>query len=311
MIYFRLFREQRKRCGKSVEEPSGGEALDLDVKLPPGLVGNPNGVPRCTRAEFDSETGSAYGEPEKCPADSQVGFDIIGLHGSGSTELPVFNLVPPPGVAALFAFDIDGIDVFLDARVRSGGDYGITEHVDNLPKREVVFNSTTIWGVPAEKSHDFMREGYGCVEDGMGVAVSKAPLAGFLTLPTACMGPMTGVAEIVSTWTDQHATASQDFTTHNFEGTPTGFTGCEHLTHFEPTAAISPDTTFSDTPAGLTATVRLPQGLNGEGLATSGLKETTVTLPEGVAINPGQATGLVACQPSEENIGGPQIRRRI
>jgi hypothetical protein len=32
------------------------------------------------------------------------------------------------------------------------------------------------------------------------------------------------------------------------------------------------------------------------------LKNTTVTLPEGVAINPGQATGLAACQASEENI---------
>ena len=36
----------------------------------------------------------------------------------------------------------------------------------------------------------------------------------------------------------------------------------------------------------------MPQGLNPEGLATSGLKDTTVVLPEGMAINPGQATGL-------------------
>ncbi len=67
---------------------------------------------------------------------------------------------------------------------------------------------------------------------------------------------------------------------------------------------MAPDTSFSDTPAGLTAIVKVPQGLNPEGLAAPGLKETTVTLPEGVVINPGQATGLVACQPSQEDIGG-------
>ncbi len=287
------------------EEPTGGEALDLDVKFPPGLVGNPTAAPRCTRAEFDNEVGAEYEGEGRCPADTQVGVDSAVVGGVGA-ELPVFNLVPPPGVAAQFAFDIDGIDVFLDARVRSGGDYGITEHVDDLPKREVVFNSTTIWGVPAEASHDFLRRGTGCVEDGMGGCGSKAPLAGFLTLPTSCSGPKTGVAEIVGTWEDEHAHASQEFTTHDFEETPSGFTGCERLVHFEPTANIAPDTTFSDTPAGLTATVRIPQGLNSEGLATSGLKETTVTLPEGVAINPGQATGLVACQVSEENVGGPE-----
>ncbi len=174
------------------EEPSGGEALDLDVKFPPGIVGNPTAVPRCTRAEFDSETGDAYEAPGKCPADSQIGFDIAGLSGSGSTELPVFNLVPPPGVAAQFAFDIDGIDVFLDARVRSGGDYGITEHVDDLPKRKVVFNSTTIWGVPVEASHDFLREGTGCVEDGMGACGFEGAASGVLDAPHVLFGSYDG-----------------------------------------------------------------------------------------------------------------------
>jgi hypothetical protein len=77
--------------------------------------------------------------------------------------------------------------------------------------------------------------------------------------------------------------------------------GCEHLVHFEPSIAISPDTSAADSPAGLTADLRLPASVNGvaggEGLAVSGLRNTTVVLPEGMTINPGQATGLTACQP--------------
>ena len=87
---------------------------------------------------------------------------------------------------------------------------------------------------------------------------------------------------------------------------PSSFTGCSRLAHFEPTVSIAPETSFADTPSGLSAIVRVPQGLNPEGLASSGLKETTVTLPEGIGINPGQATGLVACHPGEEDIGGPE-----
>jgi hypothetical protein len=292
-----------KGLGNGGEYPTGGEQLDLDVRLPPGLVGDPNAVPRCRRREFDNAIGSGRAE-ETCPADTQVGVDAAGLQGLEFVDLPVYNLVPPPGVAAQFAFSIDGIDVFIDARVRSGGDYGITEQVDNLPKRHIVYNSTTIWGVPEEASHDLERYGTGCLEDGFGGCGSNASPAGFLTLPTSCAGARNGVAEIRGTWEDLDAKASQEFTTRDFEGNPVGFTGCERLVHFEPTVSIAPDTSFSDTPAGLTTTVRLPQGFNAEGLATSGLKETTVTLPKGIVINPGQATGLVACQPSEENIGG-------
>ena len=261
------------------ELPAGGEPRDAEFILPPGLVGNAQAVPRCTRAAFDNE---------ECPPSTWIGEDVTspGWFIPGF-EFAVYNLVPPPNVAAQFAFTYAGtIQVFIEARVRSGGDYGITERVNNIPQEHVVTNTTTIWGIPAQHNES----GY--------------PPAPFLSLPTSCNGqPEFGLVAL-NTWEHPETSYATKDTMHLSDGDPTGFTGCERLAHFDPTVSIAPDTSFADTPAGLSATVKLPQGLNPEGLATSGLKETTITLPEGVVINPGQATGLAACQPWQEDIGG-------
>jgi hypothetical protein len=288
--------------GNKIFLPSGGEAKAVNVNLPPGLVGEPNGVPQCTRQEFD-EGEFAGGEVGGCPPDTQVGIERAGVSaiapdltfGEEAGIQPtfnVYNLVPPPGVAAEFGFDFDKNQVFINAKVRSGGDYGITVN-SNVPQSFIVFSSTTIWGVPGEH----------------GTGASDKP---FLTLPTSCSSQGQFSIEMLGTWQDPEATApvvSAPY--HDNEGTPTRFSGCERLVHFQPTVSLAPDTSFSDTPAGLSATVKVPQGLNPEGLATPGLKETTVVLPEGVVINPGQATGLVACQPSQENIGGPEAEKEV
>ncbi len=294
-----------REAGEGSTVPSGGEPRSLDGILPPGLVGNPNVVPQCTRERFDEE-----GKPEPgvtgCPASSNIGWVEVEAKGiEGGALFPIFDLAPPAGVAAQFGFDVlGGNEVFIDARVRSGGDYGITAHSPDVPQRGVLFFRGTFWGVPGDPSHDPERYGTGCIPDGSGGCGSSGGTAPFLTLPTACQGPQAFTVEETSTWQEEHTDASRSFLSQDQNGQPAGFTGCERLVHFEPTINLAPDTTFSDTPAGLTATVKLPQGLNPEGLATSGLKETTVTLPEGIVINPGQATGLVACQSSEENLGG-------
>jgi hypothetical protein len=277
--------------GKFQEVSTGGEARALNTNLPPGLIGEPSAVPQCTRQQFDGE---------ECPPESQVGMDYATTGGFAniSAGFDVFNMVPPPGVAAEFAFDFAGISIFLDATVRSGGDNGITVHVHPVPQRQILFNTITIWGVPGEHER-------------LGIPAEPTGAKPLLSLPTSCGGqqPMFSLEEL-GTWQEEAATPPPlSFPFHTNNGTPSGFTGCERLVHFTPTASIAPDTSQGDTPAGLTTTVRVPQGLNPEGLATSGLKNTTVVLPEGIAINPGQATGLVACQLWQENVGGPDAEK--
>jgi hypothetical protein len=295
------------------EEPVG-EPRDLDFKLPPGFVGNPTAVQQCPRSQFDEgEEGENSGKG--CAPSAMIGHDLTEL-GSSSEEanhaifggFHVYNIVSPPDLAAQFGFNLRGIETLLDAKVRSGGDYGITEHVDNVPQRHILFNTITIWGNPSEPGLDPLHNQPGpprasCVPDTVrGGCEYLGPQKPFLTLPTSCQGSLSLSGEMLGTWQDIEAGAKTELETHNNEGVKVGITGCERLVHFEPSAGIAPDTTRADTPAGLTTEVRLPQDVNPETLSTAGLKNTTVVLPEGVVINPGQATGLVACQPTQENI---------
>jgi hypothetical protein len=241
--------------------PVGGEADDLEVQLPPGLIGNPTAVPQCTRQQLDEEPFEGG-----CPADTQIGANETTITEGitiKSANSPVFNMVPPAGVPALFAAVVDHVFVFLEPRVRSGGDYGITVHVEKLPQVGIVSNITTIEGEPG-----------------------GAPL---LTMPTSCAAPLRfGIR--ANTWQDRSVTAEKSFELPEM-------TGCEHLS-FPPSISAAPDTGATDTPAGLTFGVTVPQEglLLPEGLSTADIQNTTVTLPEGFVINPGQAAGLQACK---------------
>jgi hypothetical protein len=257
--------------------PTGGEPHALNVSMPPGIVGEPGAVPQCPREQFDPGAGSGEG----CPADTEIGEDIA-LVGGGIGHFPVYNLVPPAGVAAEFGFDFSGTHSFLDAKVRSGGDYGITEHV-SFPQQGVRFNTLTLWGEPGEH----------------GTGASVRP---FLTMPTSCGRSLPASLELLGTWQNPASFAQAGFLLHNNEDSEAQIMGCERLSNFEPSITLAPETSYSDTPTGLSTRVRVPQGLNPEGLATSGLREATVVLPKGVAINPGQATGLVACPPQDESL---------
>ena len=131
-----------------------------------------------------------------------------------------------------------------------------------------------------------------------------------LTLPTSCGAPPQFGIEALGTWQEEFAVTHEDnplfkaqssVTMHNNADEPVGITGCEKLVHFQPTIEAAPDTSDTDSPAGLTATVRIPQGVNPEGLATAGLHATTVVLPEGMVDQP---------RPSDRPAGLPVLPGR-
>ena len=79
--------------------------------------------------------------------------------------------------------------------------------------------------------------------------------------------------------------------------------GCEGL-DFSPTLQLSPTSSVADSPTGLHVDLHIPQQPSIKDPARpreSDLKDTVVTLPQGLTINPASAGGLEAC--SSQQIG--------
>jgi hypothetical protein len=288
---------------------------DFSFKLPPGLIGNPTAYPHCTLEQFST---IAHGANE-CPQGSVLGVGIATflLEGKLDTSTsPLFNLEPSVGEPARFAFQPAGVPVFLETSVRTGGDYGVTVHVENIPQSVGFLSSTvTLWGVPGDSRHADAR-GLGCLEETDGrteeelilknlqpcVALNESNPPPFLALPTSCTGVLKDTVE-ADTWDEPHNEVS--FTAQPLqapaEGVMPALDGCGRLA-FGSEISVSPDVQAASTPSGLKVDVHVPQeeALNANGLAPSDVKNITVALPAGLALNPAAADGREAC--SEEQI---------
>jgi hypothetical protein len=278
-------------------QTAGGELRSIEAGLPPGFFGEPNTTPYCRRAQFDAQ---------ECPADTQIGYDLApeteDTRGGpiGWFSLPVYNMVPPRGVTDEFAVTILGFQVFFNTGPQGYGDYHLITRIDNIPANKFDANILTLWGDAAEGSHNVERkfEGKGSEETTLceNGCASTAPSRPFLTLPTACGGPQQFTVSGLGTWEEPNARAQDVYSTSGALDEPFGFNGCSALA-FEPSLTASPESHAADSPTGLGVDVSFPQeALRVPGQLTEAtVKNATVTLPEGLVINPGQAAGLTAC----------------
>lgn len=301
------------------------DARTIRVDLPAGLVGNPSAVQKCTRTDFFSPDPEHAPDGTACPLESQVGMTYIELVQGVKLVSAVWNLTPSPGSPATFGLVITGIRILANASVRTGGDYGITLTFPEINQGVPILSTKfTLWGNPPESSHDFQRcstpDGFvdppqctGNPGDAVRgpnsvVDVNSEP---FITNPTACTAAGVGLPTnlTVSSWQNPGVFATGQFISHlppaipappASWGPPQGPTGCEALP-FAPEMTVAPTSREAGAPTGLDVTLKLPQdGLRDpHGLATAHLKRATVTLPEGMALNPAVAEGLSSCLPSQ------------
>jgi hypothetical protein len=273
-------------------------AKDVIGHLPPGLLGNPAATPALCTADQLAENYYHYNKPQNregievpaCPQESQIGIVRVSL-GGGSWYTGLFNMVPSYGAATELGFEIAETPIALSAYVRPG-DSGIdiisrnTSTTFPVPEAEV-----TVWGVPADHSHDPYR-GL-CLDSPFDqgpngrICPSAVPPYAFLRNPTSCMGSPLAFGLESNSYDEPEVWIKASL------AGPT-MSGCESVP-FSPDITADPTGTATNSPTGVSVKLSLPQNVSADGLATADLKKAVVTLPEGMVINPSSADGLQAC----------------
>jgi uncharacterized repeat protein (TIGR01451 family) len=271
---------------------------DLFAELPAGFVGNLASLgAACTVFEVHEFL---------CPPAAAVGGAAIKLEPSVvGAHTPIYNVIPEQGYAAAFAFMPHGTStliVVVRAKLRSNGDYGVTAVAPLAPQApqplKAEFVTLCSYGAKVENVPPGSRAIFeGCRHSGE-TGASEVP---FLTNPTRCSGPLLTSARLDS-WQRPGATDAEGFPDladpnwKSSEAAAPAIAGCNHL-EFEPSFEGRPTTNLADAPAGLDFHLHIPQpGIKDpEGFASPALRDTTVVLPEGMAVNPAAATGLEAC----------------
>jgi hypothetical protein len=295
-----------------IEEPGEPEVVqDVAIDLPTGVFGNPGAISKCRSSDFAINA---------CTPASQAGLVTIRANYENDPEfllgtVPVYNMetVSEDEAARIsFVAPIVNIPITVPISVRSDSDYGlrlgVTGISQQVPLRSADF---TIWGFPADPEHDRQRFKIGspgnppaCVEslttDCLG---SPHPEAGLLLRPytnnpSICTGQELPVDVSVVSYQDPDTPATAD---SSYPAT----TGCENQ-KFDPVFNLGLTTNEADSPSGLDIQLKADQFLDGTASSPATLRTATLTLPEGLTINPDAADGQTACTDSEAGFNTDQ-----
>jgi hypothetical protein len=267
-----------------------GNVENTIVDLPPGLVGDPTSLLTCPRSNLGLSA---------CDPGTQVGVITLagtataGLGGVlGRTTLPLFNMEPRRGDIADFGFTVLGVNTHILFHLDPARGYALRTVTPDISQAlETTGAKVTVWGVPADPSHDPYRGGLGgCIGEeaicGNGASAGVEPVA-FLSNPTQCGAPPVFFFA-ANPWQDP-----LNFV-HGADAMENGITGCDQL-EFDPTIQVRPTTDLANAPSGLEFALHIPQNEDPEGLTTAHMRDISVTLPEGMTLNPSSADGLGAC----------------
>ncbi len=293
----------------SLDSASNAEiAKDATYNAPPGYWLVPSAVTHCLAANLALD---------ECSSTSQVGLITVRARHEGQAEFllgtaPVYALEPPSGQYGALGFTLPTINTeeMAGLSLRGASDYGTRLTLANLPQDAPISTlNLTLWGVPADVSHDAERfpkgspgnppgcpgsEDTSCLEN---PTVSNLSLSPFTLSPTTCQPKLTATLD-VQTYESPEASA------HSTASLPKA-TGCDQLS-FNPSLFAEPTTNVAYARSGLRLNIENPQSLSPSVPTPSGLREAFVTLPEGLDISPVLPEGLVVCEDAEAALGSEE-----
>jgi hypothetical protein len=264
---------------------------DIDVDLPPGVIGNPQTVPTCGVLQLGTEV-----ENSECPQDSQVGTTEVTLGGDppGTFLEPIYNMPSPGGdVVARLGFFAAAYPAVINVRLNPLDD-SLSADLEGLPAAAALIGATTtLWGVPAAPSHNQQRltpEEAFHHQSPPGGRSPGLPEAPFMSNPTSCES---GRQVSISARSYQ----LPEVVSKKVVPFP-NIAGCGKL-GFAPRFSLLPTSSEAASATGVDVNVEVPQDETPNGRATSALRAAEVTLPPGLTINPAAGDGLEACSPAQ------------
>jgi hypothetical protein len=269
---------------------------DLRVDTPPGFIGNPSAVGECSQVQFTVG---------KCPRSSVVGrSDLLVYPISGGVQelfvlsSTVYNLSHPRGVITDLAFVIAGNPVHIKVSLDPSNHYAITSEVPSINETNPPYSQKlTLWGVPADHSHDSEGCGSALLITTESECATDATPRPFLSVPSQCESPNTFRLHHYDSWQHKNVFGPEiDYTI------PGLITDCDKP-RFEPDVEIEPTGKQANTPTGLDVHVKIAQNENPNALATPPVKRFTVKLPEGMSFSPSFADGLKSCTLAQMQLG--------
>jgi len=288
---------------KDAEGRVGGTPRNVTVDLPVGLAGYVSGIPTCTPEQLSQPSG-VFPFVVTCPTESQVGvaevtLNVEALGGPVPFKVPIFNMTRDEGQTANFAFIANGVVASGIVTSVDPVDHHLRSSVVNIGAAfEVLNTKLTLWGAPADSSHDAER-GEVCFTSipicGNGNHPAGTNAVPLIRNPTRCTGNPLPVKLTVQPWENPAL---------NLEAVSSlpPVTDCAQV-QFGPRMTIQPSSTQAGSPAGYDVDLSLPQNPDANGIATSDLKDAVVTMPKGVRLSTAIADGLQGCTQAQL---GPQ-----
>ena len=307
------------------------DVKDIIQHFPGGIIPNPEALPKCPKAQF------ALGS---CPANSRLGSTTLV---ASSDTLPgvnvsvngdVYNLEVDPPFAGGLGFIVAGSPLAAPFTVRSATfgaipSLGFTDPpglTTSLPDEEADIDNQPI--MPTRRDYGLTGISVNVPRNldlGLGLDNIKirsieytldgtpatafmcgTDLCPYLTTTTACVQ---GLPMLEATEYDLPATTTVDeskIKVNRLGNVLTG-TSCDELhLPYSPSLGVTPGTSRTETPTSYDVSINVPagefQGADNDRHEPY-LKRSSITLPDGTALSPPAAQGLVGCTDDQLGIG--------